>query len=128
MERAKVFSGAPWEQKVGYCRALKVGNQIFVAGTTAVNEVGILVGEGNAYQQAKFILAKIEKALQELGADMKDVVRTRTFITDISKWEEVGKAHGEYFSTVFPVATMVEVSGLIEPKMLVEIEVDAVIV
>lgn len=128
MERAKVFSGAPWEQKVGYCRALKVGNQIFVAGTTAVNEVGILVGEGNAYQQAKFILAKIEKALQELGADMKDVVRTRTFITDISKWEEVGKAHEEYFSTVFPVATMVEVSGLIEPKMLVEIEVDAVIV
>lgn len=105
-----------------------MGNQIFVAGTTAVNEVGILVGESNAYQQAKFILAKIEKALQELGADMKDVVRTRTFITDISKWEEVGKAHGEYFSTVFPVATMVEVSGLIEPKMLVEIEVDAVIV
>jgi len=126
MERKKVFTGSPWEPEVGYCRALRVGNRIEVAGTTAMKD-GAVVGVGNPYEQAKFILQTIETALQALGGQMSDVVRTRMFVTDISKWEEIGKAHGEFFRDVQPVATMVEVKALIDPHLLVEIEAEAVV-
>ena len=125
MQKQKVFTGAPWESKVGYCHALRIGDRIEVAGTTAMKE-GKVVGVGNAYEQTTFILQTIESALQQLGANMSDVIRTRMFVTDISKWEEIGKAHGEFFRAIQPVATMVEVKGLIHPDLLVEIEVEAV--
>jgi enamine deaminase RidA (YjgF/YER057c/UK114 family) len=124
MTRTKVFTGSPWETTVGYCRAIRVGNRIEVAGTTAMKE-GEVVGEGNAYEQARFVLETIEKALLELGAAMSDVIRTRMFVTDISLWEEFGRAHGEYFREVQPVATMVEVKALIDPRLMIEIEVEA---
>jgi enamine deaminase RidA (YjgF/YER057c/UK114 family) len=124
MTRTKVFTGSPWETTVGYCRAIRVGNRIEVAGTTAMKE-GEVVGEGNAYEQARFVLETIEKALLELGAAMSDVIRTRMFVTDISLWEEFGRAHGEYFGEVQPVATMVEVKALIDPRLMIEIEVEA---
>ncbi|WNC13677.1 RidA family protein [Brevibacillus brevis] len=126
MNRTRVFTGSPWEPVVGYCRAIRIGDRIEVAGTTAMKD-GEVVGEGNPYEQARFILQTIEKALQELGADMSHVVRTRMFVTDISQWEEIGKAHGEFFRDVKPVATMVEVKGLIDPRLLVEIEAEAVV-
>ncbi|MEW9698061.1 RidA family protein [Paenibacillus sp. SI8] len=126
MEREKVFTGSPWEPLVGYCRAIRIGNRIEVAGTTAMKD-GAVVGVDNPYEQARYILQTIEKALQELGAQMSDVVRTRMFVTDISKWLEIGKAHGEFFRDVQPVATMVEVKALIDPQLMVEIEVEAVI-
>lgn len=126
MNRTRVFTGSPWEPVVGYCRAIRIGDRIEVAGTTAMKD-GEVVGEGNPYEQARFILQTIEKALQELGADMSHVVRTRMFVTDISQWEEIGKAHGEFFRDVQPVATMVEVKGLIDPRLLVEIEAEAVV-
>lgn len=124
MTRTRVFTGSPWEPTVGYCRAIMVGNRIEVAGTTAMKD-GEVVGEGNAYEQARFVLETIEKALSELGASMSDVIRTRMFVTDISLWEEFGRAHGEYFREVQPVATMVEVKALIDPRLMIEIEVEA---
>lgn len=124
MTRTKVFTGSPWEPTVGYCRAIRVGNRIEVAGTTAMRD-GEVVGEGNAYEQARYVLETIEKALLELGATMSDVIRTRMFVTDISLWEEFGRAHGEFFREVQPVATMVEVKALIDPRLMIEIEVEA---
>ena len=126
--RINISSGATWEDIVGYSRAVRVGNIIEVAGTTAVDENGQVVGINSPYEQTKFTLDKIEKALLAAGATLKEVVRTRIFVTDISRWEEVGRAHGEYFRQIKPVATMVEVSGLISPELLVEIEATAIIV
>ncbi|WP_028552434.1 RidA family protein [Paenibacillus sp. UNC451MF] len=126
MNKKRVFTGSPWEPIVGYCRAIRVGNRIEVAGTTAMKD-GEVIGIGDAYMQTKFVLQTIEKALVELGSDMTHVVRTRMFVTDISKWEEIGKAHGEFFRDIQPVATMVEVKALIDPQLMVEIEVEAVV-
>jgi enamine deaminase RidA (YjgF/YER057c/UK114 family) len=121
-----ISSGSPWEDIVGYSRAVRSGNVIEVAGTTAMDK-DKLVGKGDVYAQTIFILKKIEKALQQAGASMADVVRTRIYVTDITQWEQVGKAHGLFFKTIKPVSTMVEVSRLIEEDMLVEIEVTAII-
>lgn len=126
MKRKNISSGTKWEEFVGYSRAVRVGNTVEVAGTTAI-ENNEIVGKGDAYLQTKFILAKIEKALVEARASMADVVRTRIYITDISQWEEVGKAHGEVFNNIKPASTMVEVSGLVNPDMLVEIEATAIL-
>ncbi len=126
-QRLNISSGAKWEDIVGYSRAVKVGNIIEVAGTTAVEEQGAIVGRGDPYQQTLFILGKIERALHAAGATRQDVVRTRMFVTDISHWEEIGKAHGEYFREIKPAATMVEVKALISPELLVEIEVTAIL-
>lgn len=125
MDRINYSSGAKWEDIVGYSRAVQVGNHLEVAGTVATDEKGV-VGKGDPYKQAQFILKKIEKVLQQAGFSMKDVVRTRMFVTDISKWEEIGKAHGEFFREIKPVTSMVEVSALIDPDYLVEIEVTAI--
>ncbi len=118
-------SGGPWEPKVGYSRAVATGGWVFVAGTTAVDEVGEVMGVGDAYSQARFILAKIGKALEQAGASLGDVVRTVMYVTDITQWEAVGRAHGEVFANIRPAATMVEVSRLLDPRMLVEIEATA---
>ncbi|MDQ0921381.1 RidA family protein [Paenibacillus sp. V4I5] len=126
MNRTRVFTGSPWEPLVGYCRAIRVGNRIEVAGTTAMRD-GEVVGEGNPYVQAQFVLQTIEQALQELGGQMSDVIRTRMYVTDISLWQEFGKAHGEFFRDVQPVATMVEVKALIDPLLLIEIEIEALL-
>ena len=126
-DRRRVFSGVPWEASVGYCRAVRAGNSVFVAGTTAATPDGGVVGPGDPYAQTVHILRTIERALQEVGASLQDVVRTRMFVTDISRWQEIGRAHGEFFHTIQPAATMVQVVALINPAMLVEIEVDAVI-
>lgn len=127
VKRQLISSGAKWESIVGYSRAVKIGNQLWVAGTTATDENGEVVGKGDAGAQTRYILAKIERALKEGGATMNDVVRTRIFATDISQWEAIGRAHGEIFANIRPAATMVEVSKLIDPDHLVEIEVDAFI-
>ena len=127
MERINFSSGAKWEDIVGYSRAVKVGNIIEVTGTVAVDENNKLVGENSAYEQTLFILQKIEKILIRAGASMKDVIRTRIYVTDISRWEEYGKAHGEVFNKIKPCTTMVEVKGLIDPSFLVEIEASAII-
>ena len=124
--RAKISSGSPWEDIVGYSRAIRVGNTIEVAGTTAMDG-DELVGKGDMYQQTFFILKKTEIALIAAGASLNDVVRTRMFVTDITQWEEVGRAHGEFFKDIKPVATMVEVSRLINDDLLIEIEVTAII-
>lgn len=126
-KRINISSGAKWEDIVGYSRAVRVGNIVEVAGTTAV-ENDEVVGKGNVYEQTKFIFKKIEKALDEAGAKLTDVVRTKMYVTDISKWEEVGKAHGEIFKNIKPAATMVEVKSLINPDLLIEIEVTAVVI
>jgi len=123
----KVSSGAKWEDIVGYSRAVRIGDIIEVAGTTAIDENGNLVGKDDPYKQTIFIIQKAEKALIELGAGLENVIRTRIYTTDISSWEEIGKAHGEYFKKIKPVATMVEVSKLINPEILVEIEFSAVL-
>ena len=124
-EREKYSSGAKWEQIVGYSRAVKVGNRIYVTGTTATDSEGEIVGIGNAYLQTVQAIQNIEKALHALGATLENIVRTRIFVTDISKWEEYGRAHGEFFSEILPATSMVEVSKLIDERMLVEIEADA---
>ena len=124
--RQQAGSGSPWEDIVGYSRAVRVGNIIEVAGTTAMDGETI-VGEGDVYAQAKFIFEKIEKALQQLGGSLKDVVRTRMFVTNIADWELIGKAHGEFFKTIKPVTTMLQVERLIDDKLLIEIEVTAII-
>lgn len=126
MGRQRVFSGAPWEARVGYCRALRTGSRILVTGTASVKN-GSVFAPGNAYAQAKRCLEIIEEALGELGADLSHVVRTRMFVTDISRWREYGQAHGEAFADHPPTTTMVEVSALIEPEMLIEIEAEAVL-
>ncbi len=126
MRCQRVFSGAPWEARVGYCRALRTGNRIFVTGTASV-ENGAVHAPGDAYAQARRCLAIIEGALKELGADLSNIVRTRMFVTDISRWQEFGRAHGEAFADHLPTTTMVEVSALIDPEMLIEIEADAVV-
>ncbi|TBL75978.1 RidA family protein [Paenibacillus thalictri] len=125
-ERINLPTGSPWEPVVGYSRAVKIGNMIEVAGTTAVKD-GVVVGRGSAYEQTKFVLQLIEQILNKLGASMNDVVRTRMYVTDISRWEEIGKAHGEFFKQIRPAATMVQVSALIDPELLVEIEVQAIV-
>jgi enamine deaminase RidA (YjgF/YER057c/UK114 family) len=127
MKRINFSSGAKWEDIVGYSRAVRVGNIIEVTGTVAVDDNNKPVGIDDAYAQTKFIIEKIEKVLLQAGATLKDVVRTRMFVTDIFRWEEYGKAHGEFFSTIRPCTTMVEVSGLISPEYLVEIEATAII-
>lgn len=127
MNRRRVYSGAPWEEKVGYCRAVQVGNQIWVTGTAPVGEKGHTVAPGSGYLQAKRCLEIVETALQELGADISSVVRTRMFVTDISKWEDYGRAHQEMFSEFPPATTMIEVKSLISPDMLIEIEVEAIV-
>ncbi|NJN55085.1 MAG: RidA family protein [Anaerolineae bacterium] len=127
MERQNISSGAPWEATVGYSRAVRVGAQVWVAGTTAVDEHGQTVCPGDAYGQTKYILQKIGQALEEAGTELDNVVRTRMFVTKIEDWVEIGRAHGEFFATVRPAATLVEVSRLISPDLLVEIEVDAFI-
>lgn len=124
MARINYATGAKWEDIVGYSRAVRVGNTLEVAGTVAVGDQG-LVGKGDLYEQTRFVLQKIEKVLQQAGFSLADVVRTRIFVTDITRWEEAGRAHGEFFGTIKPVTSMVEVSGLIDPDYLVEIEVTA---
>jgi enamine deaminase RidA (YjgF/YER057c/UK114 family) len=127
MQRINYESGAHWEEVVGYSRAVKLGNFVEVTGTVAVDENNQLVGGSDPYEQAKFILQKIEKVLERAGATMKDVVRTRMYVTDISKWEAFGKAHGEVFHEIRPCTTLVQVSALIEPAYLIEIEASAII-
>ena len=127
MERTNYSSGAKWEDIVGYSRAVKIGNTIEVTGTVAVDDNSNLVGGDNAYEQTKFVIQKIETILQKAGASLKDVVRTRMFVTDISRWEEYGKAHGEFFKNIKPCTSMIEVKGLIAPEYLIEIEATAVI-
>ena len=124
--RKNINSGSPWENIIGYSRAVRVGNIIEVAGTTAMDGE-LLIGKGDVYAQTVFIFKKIEKALIEAGATLADVVRTRMFITDIRKWEEAGKAHGDFFKNIKPVSTMVEVAKLINDDLLIEIEVTAIV-
>jgi enamine deaminase RidA (YjgF/YER057c/UK114 family) len=127
MNRQTISSGTDWEAAVGYSRAVRVGSQVHVAGTTATDASGAVVGTGDPYRQTKQALANVEAVLREAGAALDDVVRTRLFVTDIDHWEAVGRAHGEVFGDIRPAATMVEVNRLIEPELLVEIEATAVL-
>jgi enamine deaminase RidA (YjgF/YER057c/UK114 family) len=125
--RTNISSGAKWEDIVGYSRAVRIGNLVVVSGTTAVDAQGEIVGRGDPYRQAQFILTKIETALKAAGASLDDVIQTRMYVTDISRWEEIGRAHGEVFRAIRPAAVMVEVKRLIDPDLLVEIEATAVL-
>lgn len=126
MERINISTGAPWEDKVGYSRAVRIGNIIEVSGTVALKD-GELIGKDNAYLQTQRILEIIEEVMEQAGASLKDVVRTRIFVTDISQWEEIGRAHGEVFRDIKPATSMIEVSQLIDPDYLLEIEASAVV-
>ena len=127
MERKLISTGTIWEKTYGYSRAVRVGNAVYVAGTTAVDESGAVIGENDPYKQARFIYDKIGKALREAGATLEDVVRVRAFVTDISRWTDVARAQGEVFEKIRPAATLVQVTALVDPRLLVEIEADAVI-
>ncbi|MDZ7701475.1 MAG: RidA family protein [Halobacteriales archaeon] len=125
MERTRIDSGTEWEARVGYSRAVRVGPHVHVSGTTATDDAGELVGVGDMAAQAEQAFANVESALERAGARLADVVRTRVYVTDVERWEAVGDAHGEYFGTVRPAMSLVEVSGLVDERMLVEVEADA---
>jgi len=127
MTKRLISSGTSWERSYGYSRAVRFGDRIWVAGTTAVDDAGEVVGPDDPYTQAKFVYGKIDDALREAGASLEDVVRVRTFVTDINRWTDVARAQGEVLGDIRPAATLVQVSALVDPRLLVEIEVDAVV-